>query len=154
MGRFAAFLPAIVVGADLALSNGPSEATGKPIDRAQEALNPDTRNETIAFLSHHLRRKPGSPWRDRIEVAGVGFDWQNAAEAHGFDQTLGYNPLRTALVTRALGAGGARLEDLDELLLLILNGAPFGEERTVGRLASLSGSQVRSTEVIIGFNPD
>ncbi len=105
MGRFAAFLPAIVVGADLALSNGPSEATGKPIDRAQEALNPDTRNETIAFLSHHLRRKPGSPWRDRIEVAGVGFDWQNAAEAHGFDQTLGYNPLRTALVTRALGAG-------------------------------------------------
>ena len=54
----------------------------------------------------------------------------------------------------ALGAGGARLEDLDELLLLILNGAPFGEERTVGRLASLSVSQVRSTEVIIGFNPD
>ncbi len=104
-GRLAVFLPALLVGADLTINNGPSEATGKPIDRAQEALKPDTRNETIAFLSHHLRRKTGSPWRDRIEVAGIGFDWQNAAEAHGFDQTLGYNPLRTALVTRALGAG-------------------------------------------------
>jgi len=105
IGRFAAFLPALIVGADLTLNNGPSEATGKPVDRAQEVLQPETRNETIAFLSQHLRRKSGSPWRDRVEVAGIGFDWQNAAEAHGFDQTLGYNPLRTAIVSRALGAG-------------------------------------------------
>lgn len=104
-GRLAAFLPALVVGADLTINNGPSEATGKPIDRALEALKPETRNETIAFLAHHLRRRAGTQWRDRIEVAGIGFDWQNAAEAHGFDQTLGYNPLRTAVVSRALGAG-------------------------------------------------
>lgn len=105
VGRLAAFLPALVVGADLTINNGPSEATGKPVDRALEALKPETRNETIAFLSQHLRRRAGTQWRDRIEVAGIGFDWQNAAEAHGFDQTLGYNPLRTAVVTRALGAG-------------------------------------------------
>ncbi|MEZ5818566.1 MAG: hypothetical protein R3D44_15920 [Hyphomicrobiaceae bacterium] len=104
-GRIAAFLPALFVGADLAINNGPSESTGKPVDRAQEALQPGTRNETIAFLTEHVRRSPGTPWRDRIEIAGVGFDWQNAAEAHGLDQTLGYNPLRTGLVTRALGAG-------------------------------------------------
>ena len=105
VGRLAMFLPAILVGADLILSNGPSESTGKPAGRAQEALKPDTTNETIAFLSRHVRRGLRTSWRDRIEIAGVGFDWQNAAEAHGLDQTLGYNPLRTDLVTRALGAG-------------------------------------------------
>jgi hypothetical protein len=104
-GRLAMFVPALLVGADLATSNGPSEATGKPADRAQKALKLDTRNETVAFLSRHVRRAIGTAWRDRIEVAGVGFDWQNMAEAHGLDQTLGYNPLRTDLVTRALGAG-------------------------------------------------
>ena len=104
-GRLAAFIPALMVGVDLAANNGPSESTGKAVDRATEALKPDTHNETIAFLAKHLRRQSGSAWRDRVEMAGVGFDWQNAAEAHGFDQTLGYNPLRTALVTRALGAG-------------------------------------------------
>jgi hypothetical protein len=104
-GRLAAFVPGRLVGADLVISNGPSEATGKPPDRAQEALRPETANETIAFLSRNVRRSPGIAWRDRIEIAGVGFDWQNTAEAHGLDQTLGYNPLRTDLVTRALGAG-------------------------------------------------
>lgn len=104
-GRIAAFIPALFLGADLAFNNGPSESTGKPVDRSTEALQTNTRNETIAFLARHVRRQPGSPWRDRIELAGIGFDWQNAAEAHGFDQTLGYNPLRTALVTRAIGAG-------------------------------------------------
>lgn len=104
-GRLVAFLPAVMVGADLVLGNGPSESTGKPVDRSADALKSDTHNETIAFLSKYVRRKDGSAWRDRIEMAGVGFNWQNAAEAHGFDQTLGYNPLRTALVTDALGAG-------------------------------------------------
>jgi hypothetical protein len=99
------FVPALLVGADLATSNGPSESTGKPADRAQKALKLETTNETVTFLSRHVRRGTGTPWRDRIEVAGVGFDWQNMAEAHGLDQTLGYNPLRTDLVTRALGAG-------------------------------------------------
>lgn len=104
-GRMAVFLPALLVGTDLILANGPSESTGKPEDRAQEALRPETTNDTIAFLSRHVRRAALTPWRDRIEIAGVGFDWQNTAEAHGFDQTLGYNPLRTELVTRAIGAG-------------------------------------------------
>jgi hypothetical protein len=104
-GRLAAFIPALLVGADLAIGNRPSESTGKPADRAQNALKLETANETVAFLSQHVRRTPGTQWRDRIEIAGVGFDWQNMAEAHGLDQTLGYNPLRTDLVTRALGAG-------------------------------------------------
>ena len=99
-----AFLPALLICLDLAAHNGPNESTGKPVSRAVEALLPGTRNETIAFLNQHVRRRDGSAWRDRIEIAGIGFDWQNAAEAHGFDQTLGYNPLRTALVSQALGA--------------------------------------------------
>lgn len=98
-------LPALVVGADLAWNNRPSEATGKPVERSLEVLRPNSQNETLIFLAKHVRRLPGSQWRDRIEMLGLGFDWQNAAEAQGFDQTLGYNPLRTDIVTRAIGAG-------------------------------------------------
>jgi hypothetical protein len=104
-GALAALLPVLFVGIDLSIANGPSEATGKPVERSLEVLRPDTTNDTITLLERYVRRKIGTPWRDRIEIAGVGFDWQNAAEAQGLDQTLGYNPLRTALVTRALGAG-------------------------------------------------
>jgi hypothetical protein len=101
---FAGMAVAALAGGDLIVNNGPSEATGKPADKALEVLRPDTSNDTIALLERMVRRQVGTPWRDRIEMAGVGFDWQNAAEAQGLDQTLGYNPLRLAIVSRALGA--------------------------------------------------
>ena len=51
-----------------------------------------------------MRRAPGTPWRDRVELVGLGFEWPNAALIHGLDTTLGYNPLRIGLVSRTLGA--------------------------------------------------
>ena len=51
-----------------------------------------------------MRRAPGSQWRDRVELVGLGFEWPNAALIHGLDTTLGYNPLRIGLVSRAVGA--------------------------------------------------
>ncbi len=104
-GRLASLLPAIFLAGDLAINNGPSEATGKPEDATLEALRPAARDETLAFLKAHVRRSPGSAWRDRIEIAGLGFNWQNIGEAQGLDQTLGYNPLRIEVVAKALGAG-------------------------------------------------
>jgi hypothetical protein len=39
-----------------------------------------------------------------VELAGLGFEWPNTAMVHGFDHTLGYNPLRLADVSDATGA--------------------------------------------------
>jgi hypothetical protein len=35
---------------------------------------------------------------------GLGFDWQNCGAVHRLEGTLGYNPFRIGLVSRALGA--------------------------------------------------
>ena len=94
---------ALLLGGDLALNNGPNELTALPA-AAYEILKPDCKNETILFLKRHVRRAAGSPWRDRVEIAGLGFEWQNAALVHGFDGTLGYNPFRLAEVAHATGA--------------------------------------------------
>ena len=90
--------------ADLAWNNGVNEATALPPSRF-EVLSPDSRNDTIRFLKAKLRRQPGSPWRDRVELVGLGFEWQNAGMVHGFDGTLGYNPFRLGEVSDATGAG-------------------------------------------------
>ena len=95
---------AVVLTADLALNNGPNELTALP-RKNFTMLDPDEPNETIRIIKSLAHQPPGSPRRDRVELAGLGFDWPNAAMVHGFDHTLGYNPLRLADFTRAVGAG-------------------------------------------------
>jgi hypothetical protein len=95
--------PALFLTSDLALSNGPNGSTAAP-PAAYEVLKPDCKNATVRFLKEHLRRNAGSPWRDRVEVVGLGFDWQNVAQVHGFESTLGYNPFRLAELSLATGA--------------------------------------------------
>lgn len=101
--RFAVIAPALILAGDLALNNGPNESTALP-PAAYEVLKPNCRNETVRFLKERLRRDAGSPWRDRVELVGLGFDWQNAALVHGFEGTLGYNPFRLGDVSHATGA--------------------------------------------------
>jgi hypothetical protein len=96
--------PALLLAGDLLLNNGPNESTALP-PSSYEVLRPDCKNETIRLLKKHVRRAVGSAWRDRVEIAGLGFEWQNAALVHGFDGTLGYNPFRLAEVAAATGAG-------------------------------------------------
>jgi hypothetical protein len=96
-------LPAALLTADLALNNGPNESTALPPTRF-EVLKPNCANPTIRFLKEKLRRAPGTPWRDRVELVGLGFEWQNASLVHGFEDTLGYNPFRLADVAEATGA--------------------------------------------------
>jgi hypothetical protein len=100
-----AVVPALaaLLTADLALNNGPNESTALP--REQFAmLDPEVPNETIRIIKALAQQPPGSPRRDRVELAGLGFEWPNTAMVHGFDHTLGYNPLRLADFTRAVGA--------------------------------------------------
>ena len=95
--------PALMLASDLALNNGPNESTAQP-PSYYEVLKPNCRSDTIRFLKEHLRRSSGSPWRDRVELVGLGFEWQNAALIHGFEGTLGYNPFRLGEVSDATGA--------------------------------------------------
>lgn len=95
--------PALLMTADLAANNGPNESTAE-LSANFDVLRPDCKNETIRFLKAKVYRGPGSEWRDRVELVGLGFEWPNAALIHGLDHTLGYNPLRIGLVARAVGA--------------------------------------------------
>jgi SAM-dependent methyltransferase len=101
--RFAVLLPALVLASDLAVNNGPNESTALPA-ASYDVLKPNCQNETIRFLKSRIRSKDGSPWRDRVELVGLGFEWQNAALVHGFEGTLGYNPFRLGEVSDATGA--------------------------------------------------
>jgi hypothetical protein len=100
---FAILAPALMLAGDLALNNGPSESTALPPSH-YEVLKPDSRNDTVRFLKERLRREAGTPWRDRVEFVGLGFEWQNAALVHGFEGTLGYNPFRLGDISDATGA--------------------------------------------------
>jgi hypothetical protein len=102
-GRLVVVLPAALLATDLALNNGVNEATALPPSRF-DVLMPNCRNDTIRLLKEKLRREPGSPWRDRVELVGLGFEWQNAGLVHGFEGTLGYNPFRLAEISDATGA--------------------------------------------------
>lgn len=91
-----------VVGADLGANNGPNESTALS-PQLYDVLRPDTKNETIRILKTLVAQPEGSPRRDRVELLGMGFEWPNAGMVHGFDHTLGYNPLRLADFSDAVG---------------------------------------------------
>lgn len=94
---------AAVLTADLAVNNGPNESTALPTENFA-MLDPETPSETIRIIKSLSQQPRGSPRRDRVELAGLGFEWPNTSMVHGFDQTLGYNPLRLADFSRAVGA--------------------------------------------------
>lgn len=90
-----------LVTADLAWNNGPSTSSAlRP--RHYDVLQPKTRDDTIAYLKSHV--VADATRRDRIELAGLGFHWPNASMTHRLENTLGYNPVRLGLYSRATGA--------------------------------------------------
>lgn len=89
---------------DLSVNNGPSESTALPA-QTYDVLRKDSTNDTIALLKRETARTAAPDRRDRIELAGIGFHWPNASLVHDLDNTLGYNPLRLGLYTKATGAG-------------------------------------------------
>mgnify|MGYP001765568584 CR=1 FL=1 len=88
---------------DLAWNNAPNESTAYP-SATFDALARDTRDPVIPFLEKRLRDDARGDRRDRVELVGLGFHWPNAPMIHGFDSTLGYNPLRFAYYAKATGA--------------------------------------------------
>ncbi len=95
---------AIFMVADLAYSNGPGGATAL-VPSHYEVLEPGN-------LERHHRRTDRPHARNQIRepsrprgTGGSRLPWPNAALSHGLESTLGYNPVRLAGVTEALGAG-------------------------------------------------
>ena len=89
---------------DLSVNNGPSESTALPA-QTYDVLRKDSTNDTIALLKRETARTMAPDRRDRIELAAIDFHWPNASLVHDLDNTLGYNPLRLGLYSKATGAG-------------------------------------------------
>jgi hypothetical protein len=100
----AAALAAIAITTDLGWNNAPNESTGLTAE-TYDVLRPDTSNATIALLKDLTSRSRAPDRIDRIELAGVEFHWPNATLVHGLHHTLGYNPVRSALLSKGYGAG-------------------------------------------------
>ncbi|MEQ1697598.1 MAG: hypothetical protein ABL901_17325 [Hyphomicrobiaceae bacterium] len=101
--RLAAGLLIIFTVADLAYQNAPGGATGLP-PSTYDMLDPSTKNDTIAILKAKTAASASPTRRDRVELAGLGFATPNASITHRLENTLGYNPVRLGLYSRATGA--------------------------------------------------
>lgn len=99
--RSAVLAIAVVLTADLAINNGPSTSSALPT-AVYDVLEPDSSNDTIYALKRLV--VDDDTRRDRIELAGLGFHWPNASMTHKLENTLGYNPVRLGLYSRATGA--------------------------------------------------
>lgn len=87
--------------ADLGFNNGNNGSSALP-PALFDVLDPASRNDTVHWLKSHVRTD--ATYRDRVELVGIGFHWPNASIPHALENTLGYNPVRLGLYTRATGA--------------------------------------------------
>jgi hypothetical protein len=93
-----------IMTVDLASNNGPSESTALP-PATYDVLRPESRDPIVETLRARLGDTAAAQRLDRVELAGLGFDWPNASLVHRFHNTLGYNPVRLGLYSAATGAG-------------------------------------------------
>lgn len=88
---------------DLWTNNGPNESTALPTSD-YEVLRRTSENQTLCEVKRLLTTVESPHRRDRVEIVGVGFHWPNLGLVHGFENILGYNPLRLRQYSRATGA--------------------------------------------------
>jgi hypothetical protein len=86
-------LLAIFMAVDLRWNNAPHESTGLPREMF-EALRQNSGDETLRIIQSRLAATAGPDRRDRVELIGIAYHWQNISLAHGFDHLFGHNPLR------------------------------------------------------------
>lgn len=98
----AAAVLALCLTADLAWNIRPNDSTGLNPE-IYAVLRPESTNETLGILKSHIVQD--GQRRDRVELAGLGFEWPNLALVHKLENTLGYNPLRMGYYSAATGAG-------------------------------------------------
>jgi len=68
--------------------------------------NPNTEDKpALEFLQREIAVQRAAGNRPRIEILGLSGAWQNASMIYGFENTLGYNPLRIADYEQLVGPG-------------------------------------------------
>lgn len=92
---------ALCLAADLGWNIRPNHSTAFPPETFA-VLERDKPNETMTFLKANV--VANETRRDRIELAGLGFEAPNASMIHRLENTLGYNPLRISHYGTAVGA--------------------------------------------------
>ncbi|MGQ3355577.1 MAG: hypothetical protein ACT6XY_01915 [Phreatobacter sp.] len=100
-GHALAVVLAAVLAADLRVTNGPSESTALPL-ASYAVLEPGSQDPALALIRSLTVRDPTR--RDRIELIGLGYEWQNAAMSHDLEDVLGFNPVRSAAYANLVGA--------------------------------------------------
>jgi len=90
-----------VTAVDLGYNNGPSSSSSLP-PSTFAMFEPDGRNAVVRALKSRVVNDEVR--RDRVELAGLGFHWPNASMTQRLENTLGYNPVRLSLYSRATGA--------------------------------------------------
>jgi hypothetical protein len=90
-----------VTAIDLGYNNGPSSSSSLP-PSTFSMFEPDGRNAVVRALKSRV--VTNETRRDRVELAGLGFHWPNASMTQRLENTLGYNPVRLSLYSRATGA--------------------------------------------------
>jgi hypothetical protein len=100
----AAILVAATAG-ELLWRNAACSLNAEPASRysVYNGMTP-TESAGVAALRGDMARNGGSE-RPRVEILGVGGDWQNASMVLRLENTLGYNPLRISDYERAVGPG-------------------------------------------------
>jgi len=90
-----------VTAIDLGYNNGPSSSSSLP-PSTFAMFEPDGRDAVVRALKSRVVNDDTR--RDRVELAGLGFHWPNASMTQRLENTLGYNPVRLSLYSRATGA--------------------------------------------------
>ena len=104
--RLAAVILVVLTGGELWARDAASSLNAEPASRypVYSGLSPDESAGLKALTDHiEARRRQGA--RPRVEILGMPGAWQNASLALKLENTLGYNPLRSADYQHAVGPG-------------------------------------------------
>lgn len=95
-----------ITGGELIWRNAASSLNAEPAERyAVFQKLPPEQLQGLQLLRQELAERHKKGERPRVEILGLGGAWQNASMVLGFEDTIGYNPLRLANYERAIGPG-------------------------------------------------
>ncbi|ACL61946.1 YfhO family protein [Methylobacterium nodulans] len=95
-----------VTGAELIWRNAGSSLNAEPAERyAVFRQLPPEQLQGLNLLKAELAARHAKGEHPRVEILGLGGAWQNASMVLGFEDTIGYNPLRLSDYERAVGPG-------------------------------------------------
>ena len=143
----AATLLVVATGAQLIWRDAASSLNAETANYYSVLQKPaPSEQAAIDFLTAEIAARRATGGRPRVEILGLPGPWQNASMIYGFEDSLGYNPLRIADYERLVGPG----ENAADIMLRQFPGTfrSYG-----GKLASLLGLQYLVLDEPLGHLP-